>query len=663
MNKSQIEPEELHSVGLLVSRMAVRRALRKVPEMRFRTAYIIGLNLIEERDQEIFECALTRELAWQSTDKTYRPIAPDFHYFREESHQSEQKRRKMHKALSVWTSIEENQRVIGVSTPNSPMTTQFRNVAEAIFDTRIESSFIKAALIIARDIFVCDEIAERLARYCLSDLTIAFRGNRPLEAALQLLESLPDVDARVSSGKYADANACSQEIPTLEELSGYGEAKDWGLELSKDLKDWMEGNLPWSDVDKGVLFEGKSGTGKTRFVRSLAKTCKAHFVECSLAKAQAKGHLGDMLGAIRHAFTEAKANTPAILFIDEFDSIGDRTSLTDYNAEYSRKVITGMLEFIDGSDPREGVVVVGASNSLNNIDDAFLRPGRLERVISIRPPNLSDRQKILLHYLGTPIPDKTLLELGKRTEGWTGADLEKFAREVRRKTRRSGVPLDGRRALETLSGAVQEVCDVELKRFAVHETGHVIAAFHLLKVLPVSVSIHTHHRVDSSVAALSGGVTVFPRRNGLIRLQGDYLNEIAIALAGQAAETLYFGDASDGAGVVSGSDLEFASILTARMLASSGLAENLVFLSNDNQGNLAQLIGQNSVFANKCDAVLKQQMKTVSGLLAQNMSMLRAMAKLLLKRKRLSQIEVATLLGANTNISSTPTTKEKESVN
>lgn len=121
-----------------------------------------------------------------------------------------------------------------------------------------------------------------------------------------------------------------------------------GHDLALDLADWKAGKISWSDVDKGILVSGAPGTGKTTFAAALARTCGVKFIATSMAQWQAKGHLGDYLKAMRKSFEEAQKSVPCILFIDEFDSAGNRNSKSSDQDDYVRRAVNGLLECLDG---------------------------------------------------------------------------------------------------------------------------------------------------------------------------------------------------------------------------------------------------------------------------------------------------------------------------
>ncbi|WSG75919.1 ATP-binding protein [Rhizobium beringeri] len=212
--------------------------------------------------------------------------------------------------------------------------------------------------------------ASRLLEYPVTSVFASMRAGRSTELVLKRLQAAHLAPDPLPS------------VPSLDELEGYGEARDWGLALADDVRAWERAEIPWSEVDRGILISGPPGSGKTLFASALARTCGIEVVATSVSRWQSMGHLGDMLGAMRKSFQEAAAKKPCILFLDELDSIGDRATFKGDNAQYSSQVVNGLLELVDGFDRLEGVVVVGATNFPEKIDPALRRAGRLDRHIA-----------------------------------------------------------------------------------------------------------------------------------------------------------------------------------------------------------------------------------------------------------------------------------------
>ena len=187
---------------------------------------------------------------------------------------------------------------------------------------------------------------------------------------------------------------------TVETLSGYGRAKDWALDLKADLDDYRASILAWSEMSTKLLLSGPPGTGKTTFARALCNSLQIPLVVTSVSTWLQGGHLNDVIDRMNKTFVEARAMAPTILFIDEIDGIGKRQPAEREYADYWNTVVNKLLELLDGAVRSEGLIIVGATNRPDDIDEAIKRSGRLETHIEIPRPDVPILADILAHHLG-----------------------------------------------------------------------------------------------------------------------------------------------------------------------------------------------------------------------------------------------------------------------
>lgn len=452
--------------------------------------------------------------------------------------------------------------------------------------------------------------ADFLAHQSPKRVELGWRRGRSVAVSIGRLRRYPHIEKGKRSSDSLSAG------PSLRDLSGYGEAKTWGLELTEDLSAWKAGRLAWHDVDRGVLLSGPPGSGKTSYATALARTCNVPLVLGSAARWQATGHLGDMLKAMRKAFAEAARQAPSILLIDEFDSFTSRDDRTgSSNDNYHRQVVNALLELLDGAQSHEGVIVIGATNRPEIIDPALLRAGRLERHFSISLPDEAARHDIYRFYLRGDLADEALDDVVSVSDGWSGADIERCVRNARRHARRAKRSM----LLRDLVAALPPVVPIPMavqRCVAAHELGHAILGV-LLDADPLmSVSIQRSIQVGRSSQSL--GHTEFEERLFSRKTSAHLRNKVATLLGGIAAEELLFGEFGNGAGGDPSADLNRATDLATMLEIKWGLGKTLSVEPGDSPRELSAFRHRRKALRKSVEATLQAEFRRAKSLLEEH---------------------------------------------
>jgi cell division protease FtsH len=362
----------------------------------------------------------------------------------------------------------------------------------------------------------------------------------------------------------------SSSSVTWDEVAGLEEAKSELQEVVDFLREPKRFEALGARVPKGILLHGPPGTGKTLAAKAVAHASGARFYAQS-ASAFVEMFAGLGAARIRKLFEEARNNAPSIVFIDELDAVGRARSGHSFNREQDQ-TLNQLLVELDGFGPRDQVVVMGASNRLQDLDPALLRPGRFDRQILVSTPDLKGREAILdVHTRGKPLaPDVDLTAVARQTSGLTGADLANICNEAAisagRNDRTQIYRSDFEYALERVVAGLQQrrvVTEKEKRILAYHEGGHALVAY-LVGRAPQKATIIAR-------GAALGFVFHLSEEERHLETREELVDWMVVALAGRAAEQVVFGRVTNGAA----SDLEKVTEIARSMVFEWGMGESV----------------------------------------------------------------------------------------
>jgi cell division protease FtsH len=362
----------------------------------------------------------------------------------------------------------------------------------------------------------------------------------------------------------------SQASVTFADVAGVEDAKAELQEVVDFLRDPKKYAKLGARVPKGLLLHGPPGTGKTLLAKAVAHESGASFYSQS-ASAFVEMFAGLGASRIRKLFETARKNAPAIIFIDELDAVGAARSGHGFNREQDQ-TLNQLLVELDGFATGDQVVVMGASNRIQDLDSALLRPGRFDRQLLVAPPDLAGREKILeVHTRGKPLSsDIDLHAVARQTAGLAGADLANICNEAaifagRRNLDRIGqAEFEG--AMERVVAGLQQrrvVSEKEKRILAYHEAGHALMSYLMGDALPV-------HKVTIVSRGQALGYTLnLPIEDRYLHTKEELIDMMKVYLAGRAAEQVVFGRVTNGAA----NDLEKATGLARSMIFEYGMGD------------------------------------------------------------------------------------------
>jgi cell division protease FtsH len=383
--------------------------------------------------------------------------------------------------------------------------------------------------------------------------------------------------SRVLNFGKSKAKLISKDTPktTFADVAGADEA----VEELHEIKDFLQNPAKYqalgAKIPKGVLLYGPPGTGKTLLARAVAGEAGVPFYSIS-GSDFVEMFVGVGASRVRDLFEQAKANAPAIVFVDEIDAVGrHRGAGLGGGHDEREQTLNQLLVEMDGFDTKGGVILIAATNRPDILDPALLRPGRFDRQIAVDAPDMEGRKAILrVHAKGKPFtPDVDLDSVARRTPGFSGADLANVINESALLTARNDKRAITNEFLEESIDRViagperrtRAMSDREKKITAYHEAGHALVAWAMPQLAPV-------HKVTILPRGRSLGHTlVLPTEDKYTQTRGEMIDTLAYALGGRAAEELVFHEPTTGAG----NDIEKASAVARAMVTQYGMSSKL----------------------------------------------------------------------------------------
>ena len=408
-------------------------------------------------------------------------------------------------------------------------------------------------------------------------------------------------------GKSRAKMSTKNEIKvTFRDVAGLREEKEELEEIVDFLKEPGKYTGVGARIPKGVLLEGPPGTGKTLLAKAVAGEAGVPFFSIS-GSDFVEMFVGVGASRVRDLFEEAKHNAPCIVFIDEIDAVARRRGTGMGGGHDEREqTLNQLLVEMDGFGVNEGIIVMAATNRVDILDPAILRPGRFDRKVAVGTPDIGGREEILkVHAKNKPLGDDVnLQQIAQTTAGFTGADLENLLNEaaiIAAKENRSFIAQkDIKRAFIKVGiGAEKKsriISDKEKKITAYHEAGHAI----LFHVLPDVGPVYTVSIIPTGVGA-AGYTMPLPEKDEMFATKSRMLQDIMVSLGGRIAEEIIFGDITTGAS----SDIKKATKTARRMVTRYGMSDNIGVICYDDDDD--------EVFIGKDLAHAKAHSEEISG--------------------------------------------------
>ena len=456
-------------------------------------------------------------------------------------------------------------------------------------------------------------------------------------------------------GKSRAKMSMGDKSVTFAQVAGLKEEKEELEEIVDFLKEPGKYTGVGARIPKGVLLEGPPGTGKTLLAKAVAGEAGGPFFSIS-GSDFVEMFVGVGASRVRDLFEEAKHNAPCIVFVDEIDAVARRRGTGMGGGHDEREqTLNQLLVEMDGFGVNEGIIVMAATNRVDILDPAILRPGRFDRKVAVGTPDVGGREEILkVHAKNKPLGDDVnLQQLAQTTAGFTGADLENLLNEaaiIAAKENRSFIAnKDVKRAFVKVGiGAEKKsriISDKEKKITAYHEAGHAI----LFHVLPDVGPVYTVSIIPTGVGA-AGYTMPLPEKDEMFATKSRMLQDIMVSLGGRIAEEIIFGDITTGAS----SDIKKATKTARRMVTRYGMSDNIGVICYDDDDDevfigkdLAHAKAHSEEISGEIDKEVKRIIDDcytkAKDIIMQHENVLHSCAKLLLEKEKINREEFEAL--------------------
>lgn len=441
----------------------------------------------------------------------------------------------------------------------------------------------------------------------------------------------------------------------LDEVAGLKEEKEELTEIVEFLKEPGKFTRVGARIPKGVLLEGAPGTGKTLLAKAIAGEANVPFFSIS-GSDFVEMFVGVGASRVRDMFAEAKRHAPCIIFIDEIDAVARRRGTGMGGGHDEREqTLNQLLVEMDGFGVNEGIIVMAATNRVDILDPAILRPGRFDRKISVSRPDVGGRQDILkVHAKNKPLADDVDLEqIAQTTAGFTGADLENLLNEAAINAamdKRVFVRQEDIKKAFIKVGIGSEkkshiITDEEKKITAYHEAGHAI----LFHMLPHVGPVYTVSIIPTG-NGVAGYTMPLPEKDEMFSTKGKMKEDIMVSLGGRIAEEIIFDDITNGAS----SDIKKATKKARKMVTKYGMSDNIGVINYDDDDDevfigrdLAHAKNHSEVISGEIDkevkAIIDECYQKAKEIILENENVLHRCAELLLEKERINRVEFEAL--------------------